>query len=171
MTKGVENNQLAQLEALFEQLNIDAVKYEHPPLQTCQDADRLSLNRIGTRIKNLFLRDNYGKQHFLLLVPADYQVDLKALSKQQQLSRLGFASSQRLEKYLGVKPGCVSALAVLNDSDQAVNVWIESSLWQAEHFQCHPFFNDKTWVLNKADLLRFFEHTGHVPQVIDVPCL
>lgn len=171
MTEVTEHNQLAELAVLFEQLKIAAIKYEHLPLQTCQDADMLNLKREGARIKNLFLRDNYGKRHFLLLVPADYQVDLKALSKQQQLSRLGFASSQRLEKYLGVKPGCVSALAVFNDVEHAVQVWIESSLWQAEQFQCHPFFNDKTWVLNKADLLRFFEHTGHAPQVIDVPCL
>ena len=171
MIEVTKANKLNELEALFKQLKLGAIKYQHPPLHTCQDADEINLNRTGVRIKNLFLRDNYGKRHFLLLVPSDYQVDLKALSKQRQLSRLGFASSQRLAKYLGVKPGCVSALAVFNDTEQVVTVWIESSLWQAEQFQCHPFFNDQTWVLNKADLERFFEYTGHTPQVIDVPCL
>ena len=171
MTEVVERDRLKTLEATFTELKIAVIKYEHPPLHTSQDADDLNLNRAGVRINYLFLRDNYGKRHFLLLVPSDYQVDLKALSKQRQLSRLGFASSQRLAKYLGVKPGCVSALAVLNDIEQSVTVWVESSLWQAEQFQCHPFFNDQTWVLNKADLERFFEYTGHTPQVIDVPCL
>ena len=66
MIEVTKANKLNELEALFKQLKLSAIKYQHPPLHTCQDADEINLNRAGVRIKNLFLRDNYGKRHFLL---------------------------------------------------------------------------------------------------------
>ena len=171
MSESPSQTRLARLETLFSELAINVTKYTHPPLKTCQDADLIGLERKGTRVKNLFLRDNYGKRHFLLLVPAECQVDLKALSKAQHISRLGFASPQRLKKFLAVQPGCVSALALFNDEEAVVELWIESELWQAEQLQCHPLYNDKTWVINKDDLVKFFQHTQHRPQIISVPRL
>ncbi|ALU43018.1 prolyl-tRNA synthetase associated domain-containing protein [Pseudoalteromonas rubra] len=160
---------VSQLAALLNKLDIIYQAYQHPPLATCQDADKLTLERTGTRLKNLFLRDNYGRQHILLVTIANKQIDLKALSKQQGLSRLGFASDSRLQQYLGIKPGCVSALAVANDPEQHVQLWLDEALSDAVLWQCHPFENDKTWVLSLADLTRFWQHTGHQPVWLTVP--
>ena len=142
---------------------------EHPPLFTCDEADRLLLDRPGTRLKNLFLRDNYGRRHALLLTPPSKQVDLKALSIQLGWSRLGFASADRLQRYLGVAPGHVSVLALVNDTEQAVELWLDNDLREADDFHCHPLRNTATVLLSNADLTRFTEHTGHPPQWIDVP--
>ncbi len=155
----------------MERLGISYLDYEHPALHTCDDADRLSLERQGCRLKNLFLRDNYGKRHFLLIVPADKKVDLKALSKSQALSRLGFASQERLAKYLGVEQGCVSALATANDEQNLVELWLDESLQQEALWQCHPLVNTKTWVLSLDDLKRFWFQTGHQPSWVTVPSL
>jgi Ala-tRNA(Pro) deacylase len=152
---------IALLEQVFNELNIDCEKVSHPALFTAKEADNLPLKRRGTRLKNLFLRDNYGKRHFLLITTPDKQIDLKALAKTMQLSRLGFASQDRLATYLGVKPGCVSMLALLNDADNAVELWIDSETWQGELFHCHPFDNTQTWIVAKPDLLTFFEYTHH----------
>ncbi|MBD1580764.1 prolyl-tRNA synthetase associated domain-containing protein [Pseudoalteromonas sp. S16_S37] len=160
-----------RLERVLQQLDIKALQYEHPPLHTCDEADKLQLEREGTRIKNLFLRDNYGRRHLLLLLRAQLKVDLKALSSQQGVSRLGFASDARLEKYLHIKPGCVSALALINDTEQQVELWIDRGLWSAEQWQCHPLNNTKTWVLTKPQLQKFWQYTNHTPHVIDIPCL
>ncbi|WP_343044004.1 prolyl-tRNA synthetase associated domain-containing protein [Pseudoalteromonas caenipelagi] len=159
------------LERVLQQLHIQALQYEHPPLHTCDEADKLQLERAGTRIKNLFLRDNYGRRHFLLLLRAHLKVDLKTLSSQQGVSRLGFASDARLEKYLNIKPGCVSALALINDTEQQVELWIDRGLWSAQLWQCHPLNNTKTWVLTKPQLQQFWQYTHHTPHVIDIPCL
>jgi Ala-tRNA(Pro) deacylase len=35
----------------------------------------------GAKTKNLFLRDNKGKQHFLIVMSADRAVELKSLSE------------------------------------------------------------------------------------------
>ncbi|BBN80630.1 hypothetical protein PA25_06150 [Pseudoalteromonas sp. A25] len=167
----MSNPQVLQLENVLTKLNIEALQYEHPPLHTCDEADKLQLERAGTRIKNLFLRDNYGRRHVLLLLRAQLKVDLKALSQQQGLSRLGFASNDRLAKYLNIKPGCVSALALLNDTEHQVELWVDRGLWCAQQWQCHPLDNSKTWVLSKPQLQTFWQYTGHTPEVIEIPCL
>ncbi|WP_115719929.1 prolyl-tRNA synthetase associated domain-containing protein [Gallaecimonas mangrovi] len=153
---------LAALDITFEQI-------DHPPLTDCQAADKLGVVRPGQRIKNLFLRDNYGKKHVLLLVPAHKQVDLKALSKQTGLSRLGFASPERLEKYLGVKPGAVSLLALINDRERAVRLWVDEGLWQGDDFQCHPLVSTQTLVISPAGVKRFCQHLGYQLQLLPVP--
>ncbi|MBQ4814449.1 prolyl-tRNA synthetase associated domain-containing protein [Pseudoalteromonas luteoviolacea] len=150
-------------------LNIDYLSYEHPPLANCDVAKSIGLKREGTGLKNLFLRDNYGKRHFLVITLAQKQLDLKLLSKQQGVSRLGFCSPERLAKFLKVKPGCVSALAIENDDTQQVELWLDKALENTPLWQCHPFENDKTWVLHLDDLKKFWAKTGHQPHWVDLP--
>ncbi|PCC13870.1 prolyl-tRNA synthetase associated domain-containing protein [Pseudoalteromonas sp. JB197] len=158
-----------KLAALLAQLNINYEVIEHPPLHGSLDADAFMVERPGTRLKNLFLRDNEGKRHFLVITAHDKQLDLKVLSKQQGLSRLGFASSERLARYLKVAPGCVSMLSLMNDKQNEVSVWLDQDIWQGELFHCHPFENTQTWLLNKADLEQFFNFTEHQPRVVFLP--
>ncbi|USD38161.1 prolyl-tRNA synthetase associated domain-containing protein [Ferrimonas sp. SCSIO 43195] len=157
------------IESLLESHDIEFEKFEHPPLETCCDADRLQLHRPGQRLKNLFLRDNYGRRHFLLITSADKAVDLKALSRQLSLSRLGFASAERLSRYLKVRPGCVSLLALVNDPELQVELWLDESVWQGEAFQCHPLINTATLVLEKAQVERFLQLTNHIPVIMPIP--
>ncbi|PSJ47470.1 prolyl-tRNA synthetase associated domain-containing protein [Zobellella endophytica] len=142
---------------------------EHPPLHRCDDADRLLVDRPGTRLKNLFLRDNYGRRHALLLTRPDKQVDLKVLSRRLGWSRLGFASPARLRRYLGVDPGHVSVLALVNDMEQEVELWLDEELREGDDFHCHPLRNTATVLLSRADLLRFAGYTGHRIQWLAVP--
>ncbi|WP_037028292.1 prolyl-tRNA synthetase associated domain-containing protein [Psychromonas aquimarina] len=156
----------ASLDTLLIQLNIRPVCYEHPPLATCDEADKLNLQRQGTRLKNLFLRDNYGRRHFLLLTTPEKKVDLKQLSKQMSISRLGFASAERLDKYLRVTPGSVSLLALINDSENRVELLMDDDIWRQQAFQCHPLVNTETYVLTKSESVEFLKATGHERSVI-----
>ncbi|MFM2484564.1 YbaK/EbsC family protein [Celerinatantimonas yamalensis] len=150
-------------------LDIGYVSYDHPPLGDCRRADELGLVRQGTRVKNLFLQDNAGKRHFLLVVPASCQVDLKALATAQQTTRLGLASSRRLALYLNLTPGCVSPLALAFDRDRQVELWIDQALWQsAKALQCHPGDNRQTWVIETVQLARFFSWSGHRLTLVNV---
>ncbi|PKH90091.1 MULTISPECIES: prolyl-tRNA synthetase associated domain-containing protein [unclassified Pseudoalteromonas] len=158
-----------KLAELLVRLDITYDAIEHPPLHTSLAADEFMIERPGTRLKNLFLRDNEGKRHFLVITAHNKQLDLKALSKQQGLSRLGFASSERLAKYLKVAPGCVSMLALLNDKQNEVSLWVDQDIWGGDLFHCHPFENTQTWLLSKADLETFFNHTKHQPRVVFLP--
>ncbi|MBQ4832732.1 prolyl-tRNA synthetase associated domain-containing protein [Pseudoalteromonas sp. MMG010] len=158
-----------KLAAVLAQLAINYEVIEHPALHTSLDADLLMVEREGTRLKNLFLRDNQGKRHFLVITAHDKQLDLKALAQQQGLSRLGFASDERLARYLKVAPGCVSMLAILNDKQNEVALWIDQDVWFNALFHCHPFENTQTWLMQKNDLMAFFQHTGHTAKVMYLP--
>ena len=82
---------------------------------------------------------------------------------------MGFASAERLQKHLGIKPGSVSLLGLVNDEAHAVEFVIDRALWEAEAVHAHPLTNTATMVVPHADLERFLAATGHVPRVIDVP--
>ena len=158
-----------KLQEIFNELSIEFVFYEHPALDNCQEADKLNLKRQGQRTKNLFLRDNYGRRHFLLITKPEKSVDLKALSKLQNISRLGFASPERLQKHLAVKPGSVSLLAIVNDQNQNVEIWIDDELSMQEGLQCHPLNNEETWVISGEDIQSFLSYLKHDFKQLFVP--
>jgi Ala-tRNA(Pro) deacylase len=85
------------------------------------------------------------------------------------VSKLGFASPQRLARYLGVDPGSVSLLGLVNDANNEVEVVIDETLWQAQAFGCHPLVNTSTLVISREGIQRFFETTGHQIRILDVP--
>ncbi|MFM2483060.1 YbaK/EbsC family protein [Celerinatantimonas sp. YJH-8] len=158
-----------QLAACLDTLQIKYQSYCHPPLMTCQEADRIGLIRSGSRIKNLFLQDNVGKRHFLLITYSETPIDLKMLAKEQQTKRLGFASERRLAHYLNATRGCVSILGLFYDQEQQVELWIDRQLWhETNGLQCHPLDNRQTWVISKPDLTRFIEYTRHSIQLVDL---
>lgn len=144
-------------------------RYDHPPVFTCDEGNRLVPDLPAAKTKNLFLRDRKGQRHFLVVVGYEKRVDLKALSAVLGVSKLGFASPARLERYLGVDPGAVSILGLVNDLDRAVEVIVDQDLWQAQAFRCHPLVNTSTLVISREDVRRFLEITGHAVRTLDVP--
>ena len=104
------------IEAFLREHGIDAARHEHPPVMTVEESDRLVPRLPGAKTKNLFLRDKKGARHFLVTVPHDLAVDLNALGSALGAGRLGFASPERLAKHLGITPGSVSLLALVNDA-------------------------------------------------------
>src|SRR5438128_12379600 len=104
------------LETFLLEHQIQAQRYEHPPVMTVEESERLVPKLPGAKTKNLFLRDRKGARHFLVTVPHDRAVDLNALGSTLDAGRLGFASPERLAKHLGITPGSVSLLALVNDA-------------------------------------------------------
>jgi Ala-tRNA(Pro) deacylase len=74
-----------------------------------------------------------------------------------------------LQKILGVEPGSVSLLALINDPQGQVEVVLDEKIWQADHLQCHPLFNTATVVLTHADIQRFLKATNHTWRIVDIP--
>lgn len=153
----------------LQQNGIAYQRVEHPPVYTCEEAERLVPFLSGAHTKNLFLRDAKGRRHVLVVVDWEKQVDLKALARVLEISKLGMASAARLQQHLGVAPGAVTLLALANDIQQHVEVVIDAPLWQAPALQCHPLINTATLSIAHNDIERFLECTGHAAQIIDVP--
>ena len=117
-----------------------------------------------------FLRDKKGKRHFLVTVGEDKQVDVKGLQETLGVQKLSFASPRRLQEHLGLTPGAVTMLGVLNDMQgQHVEVIVDEAVWKARAVRCHPLVNTSTLVIPHNGIERFFKETGHPIQVLDVP--
>jgi Ala-tRNA(Pro) deacylase len=157
------------LAAFLAHHGIEMQRFEHPPVMTVEESERLVPRLPGAKTKNLFLRDKRGAQHFLVTVPHNLAVDLIALGVQLGAGRLGFASAERLMKYLGITPGSVSLLALVNDTAHAVEFVIDQRLWHADVVHAHPLVNNATMVIPHAELERFLAATGHSVRIIEVP--
>ena len=158
--------------AIYRFLNTHGIEYErydHPPVFTCEDVNRLVPDLPGRKTKNLFVCDDKGKQHFLVSVPDEKSVDLKALGEAIAAKRLRFASADRLARHLKLEPGSVTLLGAMNDEAGAVRVVIDKALWEAQALQCHPLVNTATLVISLAGVRAFLTATGHEPLVMDVP--
>jgi len=151
--------------------DLEYERYDHPPVYTCEEANRLcpEMPADAVKTKNLFLRDKKGRHHFLVTVGDEKAVDLKALGAFLGGLNLSFASPERLQKYLGLDPGAVTILGVLNDVNHAVEVLVDEAVWQAQAIRCHPLVNTSTLVISQANIRRFLELTGHSVRVLRVP--
>lgn len=144
-------------------------RVEHPPVFTCEEAKIHMPDLPGAETKNLFLRDGKGKRHFLLVTSTNSNVDLKMLSGMLEVKGLGFASPDRLKKYLGVEPGSVTLLALINDTSHSVELLMDEEVWKHEAIQCHPLINTATMVIQRADVEKFFRMTGHAAEIVRLP--
>lgn len=144
-------------------------KFDHPAVFTCEEAERLCPPMPGTATKNLLLRDRKGEQNFLVVVGYDTAADLKGLKELLKVDKLSFASPERLLSLLGVTPGAVTLLGIMNDTDHRVDVILDEAIWNAGALQCHPLVNTSTLVIPHAGIARFLETTGHAPRILRVP--
>ena len=144
-------------------------RVDHPAVYTSEEAERLVPPLPGVHTKNLFLRDEKGRRHVLVVIDHRKSVNLKALSSLLGLSRLSFASAERLKKHLGIEAGAVSLLAILNDVEGAVEVVVDREVWKADVLQCHPLVNTSTLAIRRSDVERILEITGHTWRTVAIP--
>jgi Ala-tRNA(Pro) deacylase len=157
-----------QLFARLDQLGIAHRTVEHPPVFTVEEAKALRGNLPGHHIKNLFLR-NKKEEMWLVVALEDRAIDLKRLGDVLGAGRLSFGSADRLKRTLGVEPGSVTPFSLANDEARAVQLVLDRGLADSGPVNAHPLVNTMTTALAPADLLRFFEATGHTPRWLDFP--
>ncbi len=154
--------------AYLDACGIESKTIDHPPLFTVDDSQKLRGNIEGGHTKNLFLKDKKGN-FFLLTAQEDTVVNLKTLHKLLGgASRFSFGNAERMEEFLGVTPGAVTAFGIINDRQGAVKFAIDQRLLDHEKINCHPMTNDATTTLLCSDLLSFARACGHDPQIVDL---
>jgi Ala-tRNA(Pro) deacylase len=141
---------------------------EHEAVFTVEESTSLHTAIAGLHTKNLFLKDA-GGQFWLVTVPHDATVDLKALPSVIGSKKLSFGKAEDMERLLGVAPGAVTPLAAMNDKDAVVRVVIDERLASAEIVNTHPLRNTATIGLSGPSIVSFLTGVGHTPQVLPVP--
>lgn len=158
-------------EKVFEKLNELNLKYEvmnHPAVFTIEEMDALSITEQGDVCKNLFLRDEKGKRHFLVVLDKDKKADLKDIQKQLGSTRLSFASAERLDKYLKLQKGEVTPLGVINDEEGSVEVVFDNDLIGKTKLGVHPNDNTATVWISFEDLKKVIDHNGNKIKYLNI---
>jgi Ala-tRNA(Pro) deacylase len=152
---------------ILARLGIEARTHRHAAVFTVADNKALRGAIAGCHVKNLFLKDKKG-QLWLVVTEEDRAVDLKRLRAGLGAAPLSFARPELVRDVLGVEPGSVTPLAVVNDPDGRVRVVLDRALMAAPMVNVHPLTNTATTSLVPADLLRFLEACGHPPRLVDL---
>jgi Ala-tRNA(Pro) deacylase len=126
--------------------------------------------RLGAPIcKNLFLCNRQQTQFYLLMLPGDKVFKTKYLSSQLGCARLSFASEEHMVGLLGIHPGAVSPMGLINDTEHRVLLVVDRDLLGQEQIGCHPCVNTASLRLSLHDLLeKFVPATGHTYQVVEL---
>ena len=140
-------------------------RIEHPAVFTCAESELHRPDVLAVSTKNLFLCDKKARRFFLAVTACEKTVKLDSLAKQLGVASLRFASEENLGRLLGVTKGSVTIMALANDVEHKVELWLDAEIWSDENFLCHPLVNTATLILSKAELKRFFILTGHTFQL------
>ena len=140
--------------------------HHHPAVFRVEEGLELKAAMPGAHTKNLFLKDRKGRL-WLVSARQDTGIDLKALPRVIGSDRLSFGKEALMWDTLGVRPGSVTALALINDPDHRVTFVLDKALWDADIVNFHPLTNTATTALAQADFRRFLMLIGREPMVVD----
>jgi len=150
------------------ELGITYERYEHPPVATVEAAAQYWTGIEATHCKNLFLRNQKGDRHYLVILEHQKKADLRKVADQVGDGKLSFGSPERLMTHLGLTPGSVSPFGLINDATHAVRVVLDRDLKSAERLSFHPNINTVTFVVSASDFARFLESCGNPVQHVTV---
>ena len=155
------------LMGLLAELGIVVHTLEHPPVHTVEEAQNHTSHLPGGHCKNLFLKDK--KDGLYLVVCLDEQsVRINALAKRLGAGRLSFGNAELLRATLGVTPGSVTPLALINDTERKIQPILDEKMLKHERLNYHPLTNEATVTMLSADLARLLAHWGYRPIVLDL---
>ena len=142
-------------------LGIPYERYEHPPVPTVEEAAQHWAGIDAAHCKNLFLRNQKGNRHYLVIIMHTKRADLRAVANQIGDGKLSFASPERLKTYLGVTPGAVSPAGLINDREHHVRVFLDRDLKNVSRISFHPNVNTATVTVAVADFQRLLADCGN----------
>jgi Ala-tRNA(Pro) deacylase len=150
------------------ELDISYERHDHPPLPTVEAAEQYWSGIDATHCKNLFLRNQKGDRHYLVVLQHSKKADLRSVADQIGDGKLSFASPERLQTHLGLTPGSVSPFGLINDRHHSVRVVLDRDLKQAQRLSFHPNINTRTLVVSGADFQRFLQACGNPVRYVTV---
>jgi Ala-tRNA(Pro) deacylase len=143
---------------------------DHPPVFRVEEGLEIKAALPGAHTKNLFLKDKKGRL-WLISARQDTVIDLKRAPAAIGSDRLSFGPEALMWSTLGVRPGAVTALGLVNDIHHQVTLVLDRRLWEANIVNFHPLTNTATTALDQTAFRAFLDRLGRVPLVIDFDTL
>lgn len=145
--------------------NITYEVTEHGVVYNMEEMDLLELPHKDALAKNLFVRDDKKTCYYLISVKGDKRVDLKEFRTTFGTRRLTFADEEDMRTLLGVTPGSVTPLGLLNDTDCRVRLFIDKD-FEGGMIGVHPNENTATVWMQTADLIRIIREHGNEVRIM-----
>ena len=142
--------------------NIDYILHQHPPVYTVPEAKEFCGHIPGRHIKNMFMQDSITKQFFLVSIPSENRLDMKKFRKLMNFKKIRFASAENLKIHLGLTPGAVSPLGLINNIENNVIFIVDEVIWEAEKVVIHPNVNNESLELSQQafhDIIKNSQNT------------
>ena len=137
-------------------LGIEYLRADHEQtltMEACREVD----GALGTEMcKNLFLRNRQKTAFYLLMLPGGKQFHTKELSAQIGSARLSFCEPEYMEGFLGIKPGAVSVMGLMNDSGREVRLLVDREILGNEYIGCHPCVCTSSLRIKTSDIIEKF---------------
>ena len=150
-----------EIYALLDERNIWHEITEHKAVFNMAEGAEIYLPYPEADAKNLFIRDDKKRNYYLITVKGDKRTDLKVFRQQHGTRPLTFASDQDLMDMLGLIPGAVTPLGLLNDREHKVTFFLDKSFLEGPGLiGVHPNDNTATVWLKARDLLQLLEENG-----------
>lgn len=155
---------------LLDELGIEYERTDHEEANTMEACNEIDKVLDVIICKNLFLCNRQKTNFYLLMMPGDKPFKTKDLSKQINSARLSFADAEAMEEYLHIKPGAVSIMGLMNDTDNHVQLLIDRPVIVSPEIGCHPCVSTSSLKLKTKDVLeKFLPAIHHEPIVIELP--
>lgn len=142
------------------------VTHDHPAVFRVEEGLELKAALPGAHTKNLFLKDQKGRL-WLISARQDTVIDLKRAAGVIGAAKLSFGNEAIMWETLGVRPGSVTALGLINDTDRRVTFVLDQRLWDADIVNFHPLTNTATTALNQLAFRRAMALLEREPIVVD----
>lgn len=154
----------------YDYLTQKGVEYEvteHKAVFNMAELDEVNLPYPECDAKNLFVRDDKKRNYYLITVKGDKRVNLKEFRKQNGTKPLTFASPDDLLAIMGLTPGSVTPLGVLNDTELRVHAFIDKDFFdEPQIIGAHPNDNTATVWLKAEDLIRLMCEHGNTVDIV-----
>ncbi len=163
---------MKETEKVYEILNSKNIVYdvtEHEAVFTIEEMEDLDITSKGNVVKNLFVRNAKGNQHYLIVLDKDKKANLNSIQEQLGCTKLSFASDERLMKYLKLTKGAVSPFGILNDDNHHVILVFDDCLIGKKRLGIHPNDNTATVWIDFDDLKKLLSDFGTKIQYIKIP--
>lgn len=157
-----EQEQLAY--ELLSLLQIPYERFDHKPITSVINT---GIDWVGQQVKNLCLKEKKGRAYYLVILRDEKVADLKKLAIQLGHKRLSFMSPDEIEHYMKVKQGTVTPFGLIFDTENKIQVVIDSDVDTTQTVGFHPFVNTTTLNIAYSDFIRCLEHLQHLPIICD----
>ncbi|MBI3032745.1 prolyl-tRNA synthetase associated domain-containing protein [Candidatus Woesearchaeota archaeon] len=151
---------------LLEKHHIAYKLHTHKAVFTCAEAEEHCKHIPGLACKNLFLKDKYTHQCYLVILPAAKKMDFKKFEKMLGSKKIMFGDENQLMDILKLTKGAVSPFGLLNDTELKTEVYIDQEVWEADIVSFHPNINTETLELSKEMFQKFIKTLKHIYTVI-----